>query len=124
MKILFLQLPLLDHGLNYIDGNHQYAPALLSCYIKNRFPDIQTEYLHSQIINIFSDNMLIRYVNNLKPDIVSFSTYLWNAERSLFIAEKIIFRNSKQGGIIIFKKNNESGILNSVFIIFILLLSE
>lgn len=94
MKILFIQLPLIDHGYNYVDGNILYAPASLSSYIKKNFKNIFTEVLSVEISNFASDKIITKYILETSPDIVAFCTYLWNAERHLKIAEIIKEQNS------------------------------
>jgi len=111
MNILFIQLPLLDHGLNYIDGNHQNAPAQLTCFIRKKYPHISAGYLHSGIIGLLSDKMIISYILKSNPDIVSFSTYLWNAERNLFIAEQVKKQNSSMKVILGGPEINEESFL-------------
>jgi hypothetical protein len=88
--IIFIQLPLVDHGWNYIDGNVQYAPAAISAFIKKNInPHLATETLPQNISNFSSNSIIEKYVTALKPKIISFTAYLWNIERSLEIAQKL-----------------------------------
>ncbi|MBN1501032.1 MAG: radical SAM protein [Spirochaetes bacterium] len=89
MKILFIQLPLIDHGYNYIGGNVPYASAALTAFINNNFPDHKAEYLPYNAANFFSDKNILKYIINSDYDTVSFCCYLWNIERNLKIAEKL-----------------------------------
>lgn len=89
MKILFIQLPLQDHSHGYINGNIDYAPAAISGYISGRFRSVLSETLPSVIANFGSDELIVKYILSLKPDIVSFTSYLWNVERNLRIAERV-----------------------------------
>ena len=43
IKLLFIQLPLIDHGYNYIDGNIFTAPSSLSAYISKNFKEYVEE---------------------------------------------------------------------------------
>jgi len=100
MNLLFMQLPLIDHGYNYTAGNIPYAPALLCSFIRNAFPQNTCSYIPMSAANIMSSGMIVEYVIKKNPDIVSFSTYLWNAEVNLFIAQQL--RERKKDLTIIF----------------------
>ncbi len=89
MKILFVQLPLSDHSFSYVNGNIEYASASLSGFIKKNYPAISCESLPSVISNFCSDELILKYIINTKPAIVSFTSYLWNVERNLFLAERL-----------------------------------
>lgn len=89
MKILFVQLPLVDHGLNYTAGNQQSASAALCGYIRKNFSGIIAEYLPSPAANLLSDDMITTWVVRKDPDILCMPTYLWNAERNLLIAAAV-----------------------------------
>lgn len=95
MKILFIQLPLLDHAHSYTQGNIEYAPATLSAYIKKRISaSVAVEFLPCLISNFASNEMILRYIQSLSPDIVCFTNYLWNLERHLHLARDIASRMS------------------------------
>jgi len=89
MKILFIQLPLQDHSHGYINGNIDYAPAAISGFITDHFRDVSCETLPAVISNFGSDELIIKYILNLKPEYISFTSYLWNVERNLRIAESV-----------------------------------
>lgn len=89
MKILFIQLPLQDHSHGYINGNIDYAPAAISGYISRRFKSVETITLPSVLANFASDGLIVKYILSAAPDCVSFTSYLWNVERNLLIAEKV-----------------------------------
>lgn len=89
MKILFIQLPLVDHSYSYINGNVDYATAVLSGFIRKHFPDVYCESLPAVLANFCSNELILKYVRNTAPDVVSFTSYLWNVERNLVLAEKI-----------------------------------
>lgn len=100
MKILFVQLPLTDHSFSYINGNINYASASLSGFIRKNYPDSFCENLPDVLSNFCSDELILKYILNTKPDIVSFTSYLWNIERNLYLAEKL--KESLPGTVIIF----------------------
>jgi radical SAM superfamily enzyme YgiQ (UPF0313 family) len=89
MKILFVQLPLLDHGQGYLTGNMDYGPAAMAAYIKQGNERVQVALL-PRVLSLFgSDSAIVRYIERLEPDIISFTAYLWNIERSLDLARLV-----------------------------------
>lgn len=100
MKILFIQLPLIDHSYGYVNGNIDYAPAVISSYIKKNYPDIICETLPSVLSNFCSDERIIRYAVSESPDIICFTSYLWNVERNLRLAASM--REKLDSALIIF----------------------
>lgn len=89
MKILFIQLPLQDHPHGYINGNIDYAAAAISGFISEKFRDISCLTLPSVIANFGSDELIVKYILSVKPDYISFTSYLWNIESNLRIAETV-----------------------------------
>ncbi|HPJ42241.1 MAG TPA: hypothetical protein PLY21_07950, partial [Spirochaetota bacterium] len=78
MKILFIQLPLQDHSHGYINGNIDYAPAAISGFIAERFNNISCITLPAVIANFGSDELIVKYILSVKPEYISFTSYLWN----------------------------------------------
>lgn len=89
MKILFIQLPLIDHSHGYVNGNIDYAPAVISSYIKKNFHDVDCMTLPSVISNFCSDEVIVKYIKSESPDILCFTSYLWNVERNLRLSNMI-----------------------------------
>ncbi len=89
MKLLFIQLPLIDHGYNYIGGNVPYASATLTAYINNNYKEHHAEYLPYILTNFTSDNVIIKYILNSGYDTVCFCNYLWNIERHLKLGKNL-----------------------------------
>ncbi len=89
MKILFIQLPLIDHSYGYVNGNIDYAPAVISSYIKKNFDDIICQTLPFVISNFCSDEMITKYAAAELPDVICFTSYLWNVERNLRLSGMI-----------------------------------
>lgn len=90
MKIVFVQLPLLDHGYNYIAGNMPNAPATLQAFcLSNYRTKINAVQLPLTIQNFGSDPIIVDAILQHNPTHVAFTCYLWNIERSLEIAKRI-----------------------------------
>jgi len=100
MKILFIQLPLIDHSYGYVNGNIDYAPAVISSFIKKNYNDIVCQTLPSVLSNFCSDDMIVKYAVSESPDIICFTSYLWNVERNLRLSH--ILRKKLDSVLIIF----------------------
>ena len=90
MKIQFVQLPLIDHGLQYVTGNIPNATATLHAFCEltsgSTMKGFQLPY---SIQNYGSDPMIVNHILRNEPTHVAFTCYLWNVERSLTIAKTI-----------------------------------
>jgi len=90
MKILFIQLPLGDHSYSYINGNIEYAPSSISGYIHQSIDHkIEISTLPYVLTCFGSDSIIIKYIININPDVIAFTSYLWNIERNHFIAMQV-----------------------------------
>jgi len=87
-KILFIQLPLSDHGNNYLAGNIPYAAAVLTAYINSRHRNTgKAEYIPIEFSNFASNRVIAEYIAKINPDAAAFVCYLWNIERNLEIVK-------------------------------------
>jgi radical SAM superfamily enzyme YgiQ (UPF0313 family) len=89
--VLLVQLPIPPPGPLPIRGNVPLAAAYLKVYAEERglgeFFDI--EILEPVLANQLSDRGLVEEILSRRPWLVGFSCYLWNVERSLWIAEQL-----------------------------------
>jgi radical SAM superfamily enzyme YgiQ (UPF0313 family) len=87
MRIILLQLPLQGYDFFF---SHENIP-LASAYLKSIAdePGIEVEILPDPIMSYGNDQSILRFLLDAKPDIVGMSCYLWNVERSLFLAREI-----------------------------------
>lgn len=96
LHILFIQLPLINHGYDYIYGNMEYAPASLAGFVQAIAGEKTEVHLLPRYLSLFaSDSKIVSYVDEIKPDIVCFTVYSWNAERSTLLARTIKNRHSR-----------------------------
>jgi uncharacterized radical SAM superfamily protein len=79
----------MDHSYGYIHGNIDYAPAIISSFIQKNFSNITCTRLPYVISNFASDEIIIKYILAEEPDIISFTSYLWNIERNLRLSKLI-----------------------------------
>ncbi len=83
-------MPLSDHGRNYILGNVPYAGAAITAFIKKNFGAmVKPEHLPFVIENFGSNSMIVKYIRNISPDVLCFTCYLWNVERSIDVAGEV-----------------------------------
>jgi radical SAM superfamily enzyme YgiQ (UPF0313 family) len=87
MKILLLQLPIQTHDFFFSNENIPLASAYLQAIALEQGVDVVI--LPRQVMCYGSDRAILKSILNAKPDIVGMSCYLWNVERSLFLAEQI-----------------------------------
>ena len=94
-QILFVQLPLISHSHDYLQGNVEYASAALAGYIERHITgDVIFHHLPPVITQFGSDSVILNYIADREPDIVAFTCFLWNIERSLSIARRIKEHNN------------------------------
>ena len=88
--VLFVQLPLVDHGYNYIYGNIEYAPASLAGYVNTLTGHRVRAHVLPRHLSLFaSDRVIADYIADIEPDLVCFTLYCWNAERSRSLAARL-----------------------------------
>ncbi len=87
---LFVQLPPPRFDFQDQGANIPLAAGLLVSSLKTGLHSgIKVEILDSYIVDVFCDVGIIRNIVNRAPDILAISLYLWNSQRSLFIASAV-----------------------------------
>lgn len=87
-KALFIQLPVPQHNYAMQTGNIPLAGAYLYAAIKDNL-DWDVEVLPESITSWSSDQLIIQEIIKREPDVIGFTLYNWNVERSLWIAKQI-----------------------------------
>lgn len=101
MKILFIQLPLLSHGGQYISGNVPLAYGAIASYFHHYHPSrFEISSLPEDLSNYGSLPSIADFILKNSFDVISFSTFLWNAEAHLALAQ--IIKDGKPETAIIF----------------------
>ena len=90
-KLLFIQLPIPRLTITCEDHNIPVAAYYLQTYLQEQ---AVAEHLNIQLFDSFlqnygSDETILQEIKKNSPDIVCFSLFCWNVERSLFLAEQI-----------------------------------
>jgi hypothetical protein len=89
-KILFVQLPPPRFDFEEPGANIPLAAGFLVSALKVReCLEFETEILNSEISDVFGDSGLTREIVERSPDILAMTLYLWNSQRSLFIAAAV-----------------------------------
>jgi len=87
MKALLLQLPVQDHDYFCSREHVPLAPAYLQAI--GRANGFDVELLPKELMRYGNDQAILKFFREMKPDLIGMSCYLWNMERSLFLAREI-----------------------------------
>ncbi len=89
--VLLVQLPIPPLGPGRIRGNVPLAAGYLKMYaqLQGLGQHFDIRILPSGTANTLSDRGLVQAISNHAPWVVGFSCYLWNIDRSLWIAEQL-----------------------------------
>jgi hypothetical protein len=89
--VLLVQLPIPPHGWEPVRGNVPLAAAFLKLFARRcgleKFYDI--ELLPPHLANTLGDQGLILEILARRPAIVGFTCYVWNVERSVWLARQL-----------------------------------
>ena len=86
---VFVQLPVLSHDFKYNFSHCAYASFVVSSYLFHHCPEINIQRIDALVEALGGDALILNKILEKNPDCVCFSVYLWNIERSLYIASKI-----------------------------------
>lgn len=89
MKIALIQLPLQSHDYVYSQENIPLAAGYLAAYLSCVHAPVQTFICPGRVMNLGGDALVMRWIEDVRPDVVGFSCYLWNVERSLHLCSMI-----------------------------------
>jgi radical SAM superfamily enzyme YgiQ (UPF0313 family) len=89
VKIALLQLPLQSHDYVYSRENIPLAAGYLAAYLAAKGEGVEVCICPGHVMNLGGDAALLRWVVETEPDIVGFSCYLWNVERTLHLCGQI-----------------------------------
>lgn len=87
MKVVLLQLPIQGQDFFFSRENIPLAAAYLKAI--GELHGAQVEIVPRPLMSYGSDQAILRYVLDGRPDLVGMSCYLWNVERSLFLAQEL-----------------------------------
>lgn len=89
--VLLLQLPIPPAGLVPIHGNIPLAAGYLKMYARRQGLEqaYGLELLPTSLVNTLSEQGLVEEILARQPWLVGFTCYVWNIERTLWIAERL-----------------------------------
>ena len=87
MKLFLLQLPIQGHDFFFSKENIPLAASYLQGIAEAQ--GIDAELLPNPLMSYGSDQAILRFLVDSQPDMVGMSCYLWNVERSLFLARQL-----------------------------------
>jgi len=87
MKLFLLQLPIQGHDFFFSKENIPLAASYLQGIAEAQ--GIDAELLPNRLMSYGSDQAILRFLVDSQPDMVGMSCYLWNVERSLFLARQL-----------------------------------
>ena len=87
-RALLLQLPIPQLNYGRQTGNIPLGAACLKQAVSD-IPEIEVDICPESTVSYLSDGALLEYIRVKKPEIVGFSVFCWNIQRSLYLAEKI-----------------------------------
>jgi len=91
LKVCLIQLPVPDVTGAIRNTNIPLASGYLSSYIQHtaRLKDVEVNILPEELADHGGDEAILFYLRDNQFDLIGFSLYLWNVERSSYIASRI-----------------------------------
>ncbi len=90
MKVVLLQLPVQSHDYAYPMENVALGAGYLKAYAEAVLPpDVNIVLGPHGLVNYAGDQALIEWILGERPDVLGFSCYVWNVERSLAVARRV-----------------------------------
>ena len=87
---LLVQLPIPPPGPQPIQGNVPLAAACLKLFAqRRRLEGWQIDVLPAHLCNRLGDRALAAAILDRRPQLVGFTCYLWNIQRTLWIARQL-----------------------------------
>ncbi len=87
MKLFLLQLPIQGHDFFYSRENIPLAASYLQGIAEAE--GMKAELLPNPLMSYGNDQSILRFLVDSRPDMIGMSCYLWNVERSLFLARRL-----------------------------------
>lgn len=90
-RILLVQLPIPPSDAERVEGNVPLAAAFLKLHARRQGfeRDFEIDIFPPNLSDTLGDQGLLETILRHQPDAVGFTCFVWNVERSLWLAEKI-----------------------------------
>ncbi|MEJ5348885.1 MAG: radical SAM protein [Desulfosoma sp.] len=93
MNVVLLQLPVQSHDYTYPRENMALGVGYLKAYAESVLPEVRIVLGPKALVNYGGDQALVDWILSQNPDVVGFSCYVWNVERSLALARRLRARS-------------------------------
>ena len=88
IQALLVQLPVPQINFGHKTGNIPFAPACI-LQAASHIPDIRIDILPQVSASCMGDAALLKTLLDHRPDMIGFSTYVWNVKRVLYLVKEI-----------------------------------
>jgi radical SAM superfamily enzyme YgiQ (UPF0313 family) len=99
VKVALIQLPLQSHDYVYSLENMPLAAGYLASYASAGNVPVDIIICPAHISNLGGDAAILSWIEDVRPDMVGFSCYLWNVQRTLHLCS--VIRQSLEDCIIV-----------------------
>jgi hypothetical protein len=89
VKAALVQLPVQSHDYGYSIENVPLAAGYLAGSARYHNPSIEIFICPDLIANIGGDAAILQWIEEVRPEVIGFSCYLWNIERTLHLCGRI-----------------------------------
>ena len=87
-RVLLVQLPIPRQNFGRKTGNVPLGAACLKQAVRN-LSGVAVDILPESVVSYLADAALVEAIRDRRPDVVGFTVFSWNIERSLYVCEKI-----------------------------------
>ena len=87
-RVLLVQLPIPRQNFGWKTGNVPLGAACLKEAVRT-LPGVAVDILPESVVSYLADAALVEAIRDRRPDVLGFTVFSWNIERSLHICEKI-----------------------------------
>ena len=87
-RVLLVQLPIPRQNFGRKTGNVPLGAACLKHAVRN-LSGVAVDILPESVVSYLADAALVEAIRDRRPDVLGFTVFSWNIERSLHICEKI-----------------------------------
>lgn len=89
LRVLYMQLPVMDFGYDYAGADHSLAGGFLAVYALMQGVIHEPLFLPTALSSYAADPALVKHILDLRPDVVAASLMLWNVERTIEILREV-----------------------------------
>lgn len=89
MRVLYLQLPVLDFGYDYAGADHPLAGGYMASYCLARGVAHEPVFLEPWLTSFASNPVLLKEILSKEPHVLVATLYLWNVQRTVNLARAL-----------------------------------